>query len=182
MMDFRNAMKGFICVALIVALAACAGTRTKESTGEYVDDSVITSKVKAALIADPVTKARQIDVETFKGTVQLSGFVATAQEKEKAGEIARGVKGVVQVKNNLSLTRTKESAGEYIDDKVITSKVKAALIADPVTKAHQIEVETHKGTVQLSGFVATAQEKDKAGEIARSVKGVVDVQNKITLK
>ena len=102
-MDFRNAMKCLICVALVVALAGCAGTRTKESTGEYIDDRVITSRVKAALIADPVTKARQIEVETFKGTVQLSGFVSTAQEKEKAGEIARSVKGVVDVQNNIIL-------------------------------------------------------------------------------
>lgn len=182
MTDFGNMTKYLFCIALVVALAACAGTRTKESTGEYIDDSVITSQVKAALIADPVTKARQIEVETFKGTVQLSGFVSTTEEKDKAGKIAREVKGVQRVQNNLSLTRTKESAGEYVDDSVITSKVKAALIADPVTKARQIEVETLKGTVQLSGFVSTAQEKDKAGEIARSVKGVVDVQNKLIVK
>ena len=182
MTDFRNVTKCLFCIALVVALAACAGTRTKESTGEYIDDSAITAKVKAALIADPVTKAHQIEVETFKGTVQLSGFVSTAQEKDKAGEIARGVKGVERVQNNISLTRTKESAGEYIDDSVITSKVKAALIADPVTKARQIEVETLKGTVQLSGFVNTTQEKEKASEIARGVKGVVDVQNKLIVK
>ena len=101
MTDLRNVMKYLVCIALIVGLAACAGTRTKESTGEYVDDRVITSKVKAALIADPVTKAREINVETFKGTVQLSGFVSTAEEKKKAGEIARDVKGVVNVQNNI---------------------------------------------------------------------------------
>lgn len=101
MTDIRHVVKILVCIALVVALAGCAGTRTKESAGEYVDDSVITSKVKAALVADPVTKAREIGVETFKGTVQLSGFVSTAAEKEKAGEIARTVKGVVDVKNNI---------------------------------------------------------------------------------
>jgi osmotically-inducible protein OsmY len=94
-------LKWLVCMVLVVALASCAGTRTKESTGEYVDDSVITSRVKAALIADPVTKAREINVETFKGTVQLSGFVTTAQEKDKAAEIARKTKGVVEVRNNI---------------------------------------------------------------------------------
>ncbi len=103
MKDIRNAMKCLVCIALIAALASCAGTRTKESTGEYVDDSVITSRVKAALVADPVTKAREISVETFKGTVQLSGFVTTAQEKDRAGEIARKTKGVVEVKNNITV-------------------------------------------------------------------------------
>jgi osmotically-inducible protein OsmY len=103
MTDVKNALKYVVCIALIMALASCAGTRTKESTGEYVDDSVITSRVKAALVADPVTKAREISVETFKGTVQLSGFVTTAQEKDKAGEIARKTKGVVDVKNNIAI-------------------------------------------------------------------------------
>jgi hypothetical protein len=97
----RNVMTYVLCVALILALASCAGTPKKESAGEYVDDSVITSRVKAALVADPVTKAREISVETFKGTVQLSGFVSTAAEKDKAGEIARKTKGVVEVKNNI---------------------------------------------------------------------------------
>jgi osmotically-inducible protein OsmY len=101
MRDIRHVVSLMVCIALIVALASCAGTRTKESAGEYVDDSVITSKVKAALVADPVTKAREISVETFKGVVQLSGFVGTAAEKEKASEIARKVKGVTDVRNNI---------------------------------------------------------------------------------
>ena len=101
MTKIGSAMKYLVCIALIVALASCAGTRTKESTGEYVDDSLITSKVKAALVNDPDTKAREIGVETFKGVVQLSGFVGTSGEKEKAGEIARKVKGVAGVKNNI---------------------------------------------------------------------------------
>ena len=103
MTQMRNVMKYLVCVTLILAFASCAGTRTKESTGEYVDDSVITTKVKAELVNDPVTKAREISVETFKGVVQLSGFVTTAKEKERAGEIARNVKGVVDVKNNINV-------------------------------------------------------------------------------
>ena len=90
-----------ICIGLIAAFLGCASTPKKESTGEYIDDSVITTKVKAALVEDPVTKAYQINVETFKGEVQLSGFVDSAQAKAKAGEVARGVKGVISVKNNL---------------------------------------------------------------------------------
>ena len=103
MTQMRNVIKYLVCITLILAFAGCAATRTRESTGGYVDDSVITSKVKAELVGDPVTKARAISVETFKGVVQLSGFVNTAQEKEKAGEIARNVKGVVDVKNNINV-------------------------------------------------------------------------------
>lgn len=103
MTRMRNAMKYLVCITLILTFAGCAATRTKESTGGYVDDSVITTKVKAGLVNDPATKAREISVETFKGVVQLSGFVNSAQEKDKAGEIARNVKGVVDVKNNINV-------------------------------------------------------------------------------
>jgi hypothetical protein len=80
---------------------ACASTSTQESTGEYVDDSVITSKVKSLLANDDFFKSFKISVETYKGTVQLSGFVNSQKAVNKAGEIARSVKGVKSVKNNL---------------------------------------------------------------------------------
>jgi len=91
----------FVLLMLITAFAACASTRTHESTGEYVDDSVVTTKVKALLANDDFVKSFQIGVETFKGTVQLSGFVNSQRAVDKAGEIARSVKGVNSVKNNL---------------------------------------------------------------------------------
>ncbi len=90
-----------ICIGLIAVFLGCASTRTQESTGEYIDDSAITSKVKAEILDEPTLKVFQINVETFKGEVQLSGFVDTAEKVKKAGEIARGVKGVKSVKNNI---------------------------------------------------------------------------------
>ena len=90
-----------LVLMLIATFAACAATRTHESTGEYVDDSVITNKVKALLAADDFLKSFQISVETFKGTVQLSGFVNSQRAVDKAGEIARSVKWVKSVKNDL---------------------------------------------------------------------------------
>lgn len=101
MMHTRNILAYFVCLTLILVLTSCAATRTRESSGEYVDDSVITSKIKADLVADPVTKSREIGVETFKGVVQLSGFVDTSHEKEKASEITWRVKGVRGVRNNI---------------------------------------------------------------------------------
>jgi osmotically-inducible protein OsmY len=86
---------------LIATFVACASTPKQESTGEYVDDSVITTKVKSLLAADDFLKSFQISVETFKGTVQLSGFVGSQQAVDKAGEITRSVKGVTSVKNDL---------------------------------------------------------------------------------
>jgi osmotically-inducible protein OsmY len=91
----------FVLLALIAFLAACASTRTQESTGEYVDDSVITTKVKSLLAADDFLKSFQIGVESFKGVVQLSGFVNTQKAVDKAIEITRSVKGVKSVKNDL---------------------------------------------------------------------------------
>ena len=90
-----------VCITLVAVFLGCASTPTKESTGEYVDDSTITTKVKAAILNDPALKVFQINVETFKGEVQLSGFVDSAQHVKKAGEVARSVGGVKSVKNNL---------------------------------------------------------------------------------
>ena len=90
-----------VLLMLIATFVACASTRTHESTGEYVDDSVITTKVKALLAEDDFFKSFQISVETFKGVVQLSGFVNSQQAVDKAGQIARSVNGVTSVKNNL---------------------------------------------------------------------------------
>jgi len=90
-----------VLLMLIGTFAACASTRTQESTGEYVDDSVITTKVKSLLAADDFLKSFQISVETFQGTVQLSGFVNSQKAVDNAGEITRSVKGVKSVKNNL---------------------------------------------------------------------------------
>ena len=90
-----------VLLMLIATLAACASTPTRESTGEYVDDSVITTKVKALLAKDDFLKSFQISVETYKGIVQLSGFVNSQKAVDKAGQIARSVNGVQSVKNNL---------------------------------------------------------------------------------
>lgn len=90
-----------VLLMLVVSLVACASTRTRESTGEYVDDSVITTKIKALIAEDDFLKSFQISVETYKGVVQLSGFVNSKDAVNKAGQIARSVKGVASVKNNL---------------------------------------------------------------------------------
>lgn len=105
-------MKTSLKLTAILALGAggllslptgCAGTATRQSTGEYVDDASVTAKVKAAFVKDPVVKAMQVDVTTFKGNVQLSGFVDTAEQKARAGQIAAGVQGVTNVTNNITV-------------------------------------------------------------------------------
>jgi osmotically-inducible protein OsmY len=95
----------FVLLMMIATLVACASTSKQESTGEYVDDSVITTKVKSLLAADDFLKSFQISVETYKGTVQLNGSVDSQKAIDKAGEIASSVKGVKSVKNNLNVKK-----------------------------------------------------------------------------
>ena len=93
-----------VAVALMVTLvSACAGSRTQSSTGEYLDDSVITSKVKAKLLEDKEVSGLAVNVETFKGVVQLSGFVKSEAERQKAVQLARSVGGVKDIKNDIRL-------------------------------------------------------------------------------
>ncbi len=102
-------MKQFkILSALVLALAfitmlGCASTATKSGTGEYIDDTVITTKVKAAILNEETLKSAEINVETFKGVVQLSGFVNSEADIAKAAQVTREVKGVTSVKNDMRL-------------------------------------------------------------------------------
>ena len=96
-----NLFAPFLILVLLVSFLGCASTATQEGTGEYVDDSVITTKVKAAVFTDASLKSSEINVETFKGVVQLSGFVNSQADIDRAVELARGVKGVTSVKNDM---------------------------------------------------------------------------------
>jgi hyperosmotically inducible protein len=89
--------------ASVVSIVGCASTPKQEGTGQYFDDSAITAKVKAAIFADPDLKVAEINVETFKGIVQLSGFVRSRADELKAVQVARGVGGVKSVKDEMSL-------------------------------------------------------------------------------
>jgi hyperosmotically inducible protein len=94
-------ISSIILAIMFATVLGCASTSKQEGTGEYIDDSVITTKVKAAIFQEPTLKSAEINVETYKGTVQLSGFVNSAADINKAVEIARSVKGVTSVKNDM---------------------------------------------------------------------------------
>ena len=101
MLKLNRIMKFLAICVLTVAFMGCAATQKHESTGDYVDDSVITTKVKSAIFGEPSLKTMQISVKTYQGVVQLSGFVDSAQSVTKAGEVARRVENVKSVKNDL---------------------------------------------------------------------------------
>ncbi|MDP1707901.1 MAG: BON domain-containing protein [Gammaproteobacteria bacterium] len=94
-------MSAFILALMLATAVGCVSTAKHEGTAEYIDDTVITTKVKAAVFNEPSLKSAEINVETFKGVVQLSGFVHDSADISKAAEVARQVKGVVSVKNDL---------------------------------------------------------------------------------
>lgn len=104
-MRFANRFRfvTFVTAFLLASLPGCAGTSKQAGTGEYIDDTVITTKVKAAIFNEPSLKSTEINVETFKGTVQLSGFINSRADINKAVEVARGVDGVSSVRNDMRL-------------------------------------------------------------------------------
>ena len=103
MKPFNKYLSAAFLAVSLASVVGCAPTPTKQGTGEYVDDAVITTKVKAAILEDPLTKVLEIKVKTFKGEVQLSGFVSSQDAANRAVELARGVKGVTSVKNDMLL-------------------------------------------------------------------------------
>ncbi|MBU1040552.1 MAG: BON domain-containing protein [Proteobacteria bacterium] len=100
-MKKRNRIMAFILTALMALSLGCASTAKHEGTGEYIDDSVITTKVKAMIFDEPTLKSGEINVETFKGVVQLSGFVSSQANINKAVEVARKVNGVKMVNQDM---------------------------------------------------------------------------------
>lgn len=178
----NKTLVALIAGTALLGMAACSSTRTQRAPGEQVDDAALLTSVKSALASDPVTEAGEINVDVNRGVVKLAGFVDTSKEKSKAGDIARQVDGVQSVKNDIAVKKEDSSTGEVIDDSILTGKVKAALIADSSTKAHQINVETKGGVVQLSGFVNDAAAKSAATNVAKSVTGVKDVKNELSVK
>ncbi|SJM93220.1 BON domain-containing protein [Crenothrix polyspora] len=103
MKTFTKTLSAFFMALTLLTAAGCASTQKHEGTGEYVDDSILTAKVKAAILDDPALSSAEINVETFKGVVQLSGFVNSRSDINKAADIARNVNGVTSVKNDMRL-------------------------------------------------------------------------------
>jgi len=170
-------------LGVLAVASACSATRTQQSAGEVIDDSALTSQVKIALIDDPVTKAGQINVETYRGVVQLGGFVDNTEQKTQATKVARSVTGVKEVRNDLRVsTKPAATVGQDIDDSMLTSLVKAKLVDDSTTKAYQINVGTEQAVVQLTGFVDSTAMKTRAGDLARSVDGVKVVRNDLEIR
>ncbi len=162
---------------------ASTGTPPAGTTiGTEIDDSVVTARVKSALLADRDAKGFEIKVETRKGQVQLSGFVDTQAHIDNAIALTGKVEGVKGVENGMSLKDGKATVGNTVDDSIVTAKVKSALLADPDIKSFDIAIATRKGEVQLSGYVDNQAQINRAIDIARGVEGVQKVNNEMSIK
>ena len=152
------------------------------TVGTEIDDTVITTAVKSALLTNPEVKSFDLKVETRKGEVQLSGFVDNQGQIDLATAVAKSVNGVKNVQNKMTLKDSPTSVGNKVDDSIVTTRVKSALISDDSIKSHDIAVVTRKGEVQLSGFVDNQQQIERALVLTRGIEGVVTVNNEMSIK
>ncbi|MBD1405695.1 molecular chaperone OsmY [Leclercia adecarboxylata] len=151
--------------------------------GNFMDDSSITAKVKAALVDADDIKSTDISVETEKNVVTLSGFVESQAQAEKAVAVAKKVEGVTSVSDKLHVRDGKEqSAKGYAGDTATTSEIKAKLLADDIVPSRKVKVETTDGVVQLSGTVDSKAQSDRAESIAKAIDGVKSVKNDLKVK
>ncbi|BDH47215.1 molecular chaperone OsmY [Salmonella enterica subsp. enterica serovar Choleraesuis] len=151
--------------------------------GNFMDDSTITAKVKAALVDDETIKSTDISVKTEQKVVTLSGFVTSQSQAEKAVTLAKGVEGVTNVHDKLHVRDSKsDSVKGYAGDAATTSEVKAKFLADDIVPSRKIKVETTDGVVQLSGVVDKASQSERAETIAKSIDGVKSVKNDLQVK
>ncbi|MCE9550221.1 MAG: BON domain-containing protein [Betaproteobacteria bacterium] len=156
---------------------------TGTTVGTEIDDSIITTKVKSKLLADPDIKGFDLKVETHKGDVQLSGFVGNQAQIDHAIMITQSVEGVKNVDNRVNLKKdSSTTVGIKVDDSIVTSKVKSSFLADPDIKSFDIAVVTHNGEVQLNGFVDNQTQIDRAIDVARRTEGVHNVINELRIK
>ncbi len=164
-----------------VALAFAAPVMAQKSAGNLVDDGTIATSVKGSLLAEKGVPSGDVNVEVYKGVVLLSGFVKTQAEKDAAGKVAKNVKDVASVRNEIAV-HPATSMGTKLDDTVLVSKVKAALVDAKDVKSGQINVEARGGIVQLGGFVSGEKMKARAIEVAKGVSGVKRVDDALFVK
>jgi len=189
-MAARYAIPCVTSIAILCAISACskkpaddmAPAPQSASVGTDVDDVVITTKIKAALLTNENVKSLDVTVITSSGNVMLSGFVGSQNQIDIAMDLAKSIHGVKQVENQFTLKGGSTTVGANIDDDVITTKVRSALLNDAVIKSFDIATVTRNGEVQLSGFVDNQSQITQSLALAQAVPGVKTVLNHMTVK
>lgn len=169
-----------LCAILCIALNAPA---YGETAGQYIDDATVATKVKAALVENELSSGLEINVEVYKGSVQLSGFVESEAQKTAALATAGKVDGARQVLDAVVVLPGSRSMGQAVDDTTIQAKLKTELAkVEGFANAVAVNTEVRQGQVLLAGFVSDAKVKSGAEEAARSVSGVEQVHNFIAVE
>jgi len=171
-----------LSTAALLLFAAATWAGVGADTGLAVDDSIITAKVKSALSKSPRPRPARSRSRPCMASVQLSGIVDSAESKQRAEVIAGTTEGVSDVHNFLKVRGAATTVGEKLDDSVLTTKVKAALVDNKTTRRAEIKVSALRGVVQLSGFVTSAEEKMEASKVAANVSGVKNVENDLEVR
>lgn len=171
-------MYKFLIITASLALGLSTAYADK-TAGESVDDTWLHTKVKTALVGHG---SGDINIEIYRGEVQLAGFMTSEADKNDAIDKARNVSGVKKVLDQIYVVEDSRSAGETLDDGTITTRVKGSLADSDLGRGLEVNVEVNRGTVLLSGFVATAEGRDAAVKVAEGVTGVKKVINGINLK
>lgn len=185
---------GKTLLAVILSSAVMSGSAMAESNaaseagqkvdssmnkvGNFMDDSAITAKVKAALVDHDAIKSTDISVKTENKVVILSGTVDNHSQSDQATSLAKGVEGVSSVENKLTIREGKaDSMKGYAGDAATTSEVKAKLLADDIVPSRKVKVETTDGVVTLTGTVESKAQVERAESIAKAIDGVKSVEN-----
>jgi hyperosmotically inducible protein len=170
------------CAPVVVGGAATGAYKaeTDERTvGRLIDDSTITTKINMAFLEDPLIQTLEIDVDTIEGDVILTGVVGSSIEVTRAIEIAKGVEGVHKVIDNLQVGS--KSMGQSFNDKVLGTKIKAKLFAEPNIRSLNIDVDVERSVVTLTGKIDSVANKNRVIEIARTTEGTVKVIDNLTV-
>lgn len=167
------------CIVALTALIVTSACTARRSPSTRVDDAAITAKIKTKIAADPQVNPFEVDVDTSKGVVRLSGTVETSADRAEIVRIAENTRGVVRVVNDIRLGDP--SVTEILSDTVIATKVKAKLTADPEINPFRVDVDVVRGVVTLRGEVDDDRTRDEAEKLAWSTRGVRKVENRIEL-
>jgi osmotically-inducible protein OsmY len=182
---------------LILATGACASSKYSRSTGEYIDDKSISTKAKAALFDDPAVSGFDVGVQTFRGRVQLSGFVESEQQKARAGEIVRGIDGVVSVQNDVQVkpiavgatTSTLQQSGRDTSrdanlqpSRAANEPVRASETAIRPADDLRIEITGSTGRALIRGTVRSEAVKESIGQQVNDLPGVQRVDNQLHVR
>jgi hyperosmotically inducible protein len=173
----RLLVPGVLAAASLAMAVGCASTMVPKGTRQA--DSAITSSIQDSLRDSEKVKARQVDVETREGVVYLTGVVDTEEARREAGRLSWRTQDVHGVVNDLTVGE--RTVGSWVDDVMISSKIKAKLIANSEIRAGDIDVSSSQAVVTLIGRVSSETIKSEAERIARTTKGVKDVTNELTV-